>query len=99
MYMLVPNEPYVDFVSGRGDLRRRHVARLSPVTRPAGLACSTPPCWLRCGSSTEELLAGLLLFRLLYYIMPFALALVILGVRELLLGRAARRIAAKETAQ
>ena len=31
---------------------------------------------------TEELLAGLLLFRLLYYIMPFALALAILGIRE-----------------
>jgi glycosyltransferase 2 family protein len=33
----------------------------------------------------ENLLAGLLLFRLLYYIIPFALALTILGIRELLL--------------
>ena len=39
----------------------------------------------------EDLLAGLLLFRLLYYIMPFALALAILGVRELWLGLTARR--------
>ena len=31
-------------------------------------------------------LAGLLLFRLLYYIIPFALSLAILGVRELVLG-------------
>jgi glycosyltransferase 2 family protein len=31
----------------------------------------------------EELVAGLLLFRLLYYITPFALALAILGCREL----------------
>jgi uncharacterized membrane protein YbhN (UPF0104 family) len=34
----------------------------------------------------EELLAGLLLFRLLYYVVPFALSLVILGVREFWLG-------------
>ena len=31
----------------------------------------------------EELVAGLLLFRLLYYIAPFALALLTLGIREL----------------
>jgi hypothetical protein len=34
----------------------------------------------------EDLLAGLLLFRLLYYITPFALALAILGGRELWLS-------------
>ena len=40
----------------------------------------------------EDLLAGLLLFRLLYYIIPFALSLVVLGIRETLLSRASRRI-------
>ncbi len=39
----------------------------------------------------EELLAGLLLFRLLYYIMPFALSLLILGAREIWLAISARR--------
>jgi uncharacterized membrane protein YbhN (UPF0104 family) len=34
----------------------------------------------------EELLASLLLFRLLYYITPFALALLVLGIRELVVG-------------
>jgi uncharacterized membrane protein YbhN (UPF0104 family) len=34
----------------------------------------------------EELLAGLLLFRLLYYIIPFGFSLLILGTRELYLG-------------
>jgi len=34
----------------------------------------------------EDLLAGLLLFRLIYYVVPFALSLAILGVRELLLA-------------
>jgi len=31
----------------------------------------------------EDLLAGLLLFRLLYYVTPFTLALIVLGIREL----------------
>ena len=39
----------------------------------------------------EQLVAGLLLFRLLYYIVPFALSLLILGVRELWLGVAAKK--------
>ena len=40
----------------------------------------------------EPLLAGLLLFRLLYYIVPFVLALVILGTREIWLNlKGARR--------
>jgi hypothetical protein len=34
----------------------------------------------------EKLLAGLLLFRLLYYVVPFIVALMILGFRELILG-------------
>ena len=34
----------------------------------------------------EDLLASLLLFRLLYYITPFALALLVLGVREIVVG-------------
>jgi len=41
----------------------------------------------------EELVSGLLLFRLLYYIVPFVLSLFILGIREVLLGRDGRRIA------
>jgi hypothetical protein len=34
----------------------------------------------------ESVLAGLLLFRLLYYLVPFAIALVILGLREIWLN-------------
>ena len=44
-----------------------------------------------------ELLAGLLLFRLLYYIIPFALSLVILGVREVVLGMSAAPAGGNET--
>jgi hypothetical protein len=39
----------------------------------------------------EDLLAGLLLFRLLYYLAPFVVSLVILAVRELLKGARVRR--------
>ena len=40
----------------------------------------------------EELLASLLLFRLLYYIIPFALALAILGAREIIKGMFSNRV-------
>jgi hypothetical protein len=34
----------------------------------------------------EDLLAGLLLFRLLYYVVPFVISLAILGARELVVN-------------
>jgi uncharacterized membrane protein YbhN (UPF0104 family) len=40
----------------------------------------------------EDLLAGLLLFRLLYYVIPFALSLAVLGTREILLSRGVRSL-------
>ena len=42
----------------------------------------------------EDLLAGLLLFRLLYYIVPFVLSLAVLGAREILLSRGVLRLPA-----
>ena len=38
----------------------------------------------------EELLASLLIFRLLYFVVPFAVAVLTLGIRELSLARRAR---------
>src|SRR5262249_37224133 len=46
----------------------------------------------------EDVLAGLLLFRLIYYIIPFALALLILGLRELMLTVRPAAKAGKECA-
>ncbi|HET7911867.1 MAG TPA: hypothetical protein VFL49_07540, partial [Pseudolabrys sp.] len=43
----------------------------------------------------ESVLAGLLLFRLLYYLIPFALALMILGSREIWLNVNGTRRAAE----
>ena len=93
MYMLVPDEPNLGFVT---------VALIFVAATLLGFA-SHAPGGLGVFDATmmvalwqfdkEDLLAGLLLFRLLYYIIPFVISLVILGTRELLLGRATQRIA------
>jgi len=91
MYMLVPDEPNLGFVT---------VAVIFVAATLLGFASHAPgglgvfDAAMMVGMwqfDKEDLLAGLLLFRLLYYIIPFVISLVILGVRELLLGRAARR--------
>jgi glycosyltransferase 2 family protein len=93
MYMLVPDEPHLGFIP---------VAVIFVTATLLGFA-SHAPGGLGVFDATmmvalwqfdkEDLLAGLLLFRLLYYIIPFALSLLILGTREVLHGRAARRLA------
>lgn len=92
MYMLVPAEPNVGFVT---------VAVIFVAATLLGFASHAPgglgvfdaammvALWQ---FDKEQLLAGLLLFRLLYYIIPFVLALVILATREVLLSRASRHI-------
>ena len=91
MYMLVPNEPYLDFVT---------VAVIFVSATLLGFASHSPgglgvfdaamliALWQY---DKEQLLAGLLIFRLLYYIIPFALALATLGIRELVLSLSRRR--------
>ncbi len=83
MYMLVPSEPHVSFVT---------VAVIFVSATLLGFASHSPgglgvfdaamlvALWQ---FDKEELLAGLLLFRLLYYIVPFIISLSILGGREL----------------
>jgi uncharacterized membrane protein YbhN (UPF0104 family) len=91
MYMLVPDEPNLGFVT---------VAVIFVAATLLGFASHAPgglgvfdaammvALWQ---FDKEDLLAGLLLFRLLYYIIPFTLSLAILGIREILLSHAARR--------
>jgi uncharacterized membrane protein YbhN (UPF0104 family) len=83
MYMLVPDEPAIGFVT---------VAVIFVASTLLGFASHSPgglgvfdaamlvALWQ---FDTEDLLAGLLLFRLLYYLVPFAISLAILGGREL----------------
>jgi uncharacterized membrane protein YbhN (UPF0104 family) len=86
MYILVPEEPNIGFVT---------LAVIFVAATLLGFASHAPggigvfdaamlvALWQ---FDKEDLLAGLLLFRLLYYIVPFALSLLILGGRELLLA-------------
>src|SRR5208282_2373483 len=92
MYMLVPDEPNLGFVT---------VAVIFVAATLLGFASHAPgglgvfDAAMLVGFyqfNKEDLLAGLLLFRLLYYIIPFVLSLIILGIRETLLGRSARRL-------
>lgn len=86
MYMLVPSDPYIGFVT---------VATIFVSATLLGFASHSPgglgvfdaamliALWQY---EKEDLVAGLLLFRLLYYLAPFAIALMILGGREVWLS-------------
>jgi glycosyltransferase 2 family protein len=85
MFALIPTLPHIAFVT---------LAVIFVMATLLGFASSSPGglgvfdaamfigLWQ---FDKESLLAGLLLFRMLYYLVPFATALAVLGVRELLL--------------
>ena len=91
MYMLVPDEPHIGFVT---------VAVIFVSATLLGFASHSPgglgvfDAAMLVGLwqiDREDLLAGLLLFRVLYYIAPFVLSLCILAIRELVTSAQARR--------
>jgi uncharacterized membrane protein YbhN (UPF0104 family) len=86
MYMLVPDDPNIGFVTLAVIFVSATLLGFASHS-PGGLgvfdAAMLVALWQ---FDKEELLAGLLLFRLLYYIIPFTLSLVILGGRELMLS-------------
>ena len=98
MYMLVPDEPYIGFI---------FLAVIFVAATLLGFASHSPgglgvfdaamliALWQY---DKEDLLAGLLLFRVLYYLTPFALSLAILGGREIWLSLRARRALAAPAA-
>src|SRR5437588_5091265 len=86
MYVLLPDDPHIDFIK---------LAVIFVSATLLGFASSSPGglgvfeaamLVALIEFEREELLAGLLLFRLPYYVIPFALSLLILGARELWLG-------------
>ena len=86
MYVLLPEDPHIDFI-------RLAVIFVSATLlgfashSPGGLGVFDAAMLVALIEYDKEaLVAGLLLFRLLYYIVPFALALTILGLREMWLG-------------
>src|SRR3954451_11440843 len=92
MYMLVPDEPNLGFV----------VVAVIFVSAPLlGFASHSPGglgvfdaamlvgLWQM---DKEELLAGMLLFRVLYYLAPFFLSVILLTLREVILGARLKRL-------
>jgi uncharacterized membrane protein YbhN (UPF0104 family) len=86
MWVLLPDDPHIDFI-------KLAVVFVSATllgfasSSPGGLGVFDAAMLVALIEFEKEpLVAGLLLFRLLYYVIPFALSLVILGIRELWLG-------------
>ncbi len=92
MYVLVPDEPNLGFVV---------VAVLFVSATLLGFASHSPGglgvfdaamlvgLWQM---DREDLLAGMLLFRLLYYIVPFVISVILLTFREVILGARSKRL-------
>jgi len=94
MYMLMPAEPYIGVIELSVIFVSATLLGFASHS-PGGLGVFDTAMLIALWQyDRASLVAGLLLFRLLYYITPFALALAILGVRELWLSmtRQKRRI-------
>jgi len=82
MYMLVPNEPYMQFIDVAVIFIAATLLGFASHS-PGGLGVFDAAMLIALSDyDAEGLLAALLIFRLLYYIIPFALALATLGIRE-----------------
>jgi uncharacterized membrane protein YbhN (UPF0104 family) len=91
MYVLVPNNPDLGFVTVAVVFVSATLLGFASHS-PGGLGVFDAAMLIALWQyDKEELLAGLLIFRLLYYLTPFALALATLGVRELVLSLQRRR--------
>src|SRR3954454_20564509 len=92
MYVLVPDEPNLGFVV---------VAVIFVSATPLGSASHSPGglgvfdaamlvgLWQM---DREELLGGMLLFRVLYYLSPFVISVILLTFREVIIGARSKRL-------
>ena len=79
MYVLLPDDPHIDFIKLAVIFVSATLLGFASHS-PGGLGVFDAAMLVALIEfDKEELLAGLLLFRLLYYIIPFALSLLILG--------------------
>jgi uncharacterized membrane protein YbhN (UPF0104 family) len=86
MYVLLPDDPHIDFIKLAVIFVSATLLGFASHS-PGGLGVFDAAMLVALIEfDKEELVGGLLLFRLLYYVIPFALSLMILGVRELWLG-------------
>jgi uncharacterized membrane protein YbhN (UPF0104 family) len=90
MYVLMPDAPHIDFIKLAVIFVSATLLGFASHS-PGGLGVFDAAMLVALIEfEKEQLLAGLLLFRLLYYVIPFALSLLILGVREMWLSVAAK---------
>lgn len=86
MYMLVPGTPYIDFVTVAVIFVSATLLGFASHS-PGGLGVFDAAMLIGLWQYDKaELLAGMLLFRVLYYITPFVLSLLVLAAREILIG-------------
>jgi glycosyltransferase 2 family protein len=91
MYMLLPDDPYIGFVALAVIFVSATLLGFASHS-PGGLGVFDAAMLIGLWQyDKEDVVAGLLLFRLLYYVIPFAFALVILGAREVWLNFAPPR--------
>jgi glycosyltransferase 2 family protein len=82
MYMLLPDDPSIGFVALAVIFVSATLLGFASHS-PGGLGVFDAAMLIGLWQyDKEDVVAGLLLFRLLYYVIPFAFALVILGARE-----------------
>jgi uncharacterized membrane protein YbhN (UPF0104 family) len=85
MFVLLPSAPHIAFVTLAVIFVSATLLGFAS-TSPGGLGVFDAAMFIGLWQfDRESLLAGLLLFRLLYYLLPFVIALAVLGVRELVL--------------
>src|SRR5262245_12124802 len=85
MYVLMPDEPHIGFVTLAVVFVSATLLGFASHA-PGGIGVFDAAMLIALWQfDREDVLAGLLLFRLFHYIIPFALVLLILGVRELML--------------
>jgi uncharacterized membrane protein YbhN (UPF0104 family) len=85
MYVLMPPKPGIDFISLSVIFVTATLLGFAAHT-PGGIGVFDATMLIALGQfDREELVGALLLFRLLYYITPFALSLAIVAFRELVL--------------
>ena len=83
MWILLPDEPHIAFFTVAVVFVTATLLGFASAA-PGGLGVFDAAMFVALWQfDREELLAGLLLFRMLYYVVPFAIALTILGIREL----------------
>lgn len=89
MYILIPDVPDIDFIALAVVFVSATLLGFASHA-PGGLGVFDAAMLASLEQfNREDLLAALLLFRVLYYVVPFVLALAIMGIRELLLLRPA----------